>query len=62
MQSLSLALDPTETAFEPSLEKVLSQQDMLLQPQETQSLLEPLGVCSPEVALSSLLGDPRGLA
>lgn len=61
-QALSLALDPAGTASETSLEKVLSQQDMPLQPQETRSLSEPLEVCSPGVAFSLLLGDPRGLA
>lgn len=45
-QALSLTLGPMGVALEPSLDKVLSQQHLLLEPQETQSLLEPLGVCS----------------
>lgn len=57
-----LTLGPMGTAFDPSPEKVLSQQDMLLEPQDTQSLLESRGVCAQRGGFPPLLGAPRGLA
>lgn len=62
LASFVLTLGPMGAAFDPSLEKVPSQQDMLLEPPETQSLLEPLGVCAQSGGFSPLLGAPRGLA
>lgn len=60
-QDLSLTLGPTVAAFDPSQAEMLSQQDMVPEPQETQSLLAPLAVCSQGPSPFPLSWEFRGV-